>query len=311
MNFKSLPQLLDHFKNEAVCVEYYEQIRWNGKPICPHCDSEKPYKTTRGWKCSNNECHKKFTVKVGTIFENSKVPFRIWFAAIFLCTSSKKGMSSLQLHRQLGITQKTAWFLLHRIREMLKNQAPEMLGDGKIVEADESYIGGKEGNRHYGKQRSKDNPDLANDGTPYKKKNMVVGIVERGGKIRLKHVPSASVNNMVPFIEKHVPQGSTVFTDESVIYKNIGNTYTHKTVTHAVKKYVDGEVHTNSIENFWGLLKRGILGIYHQVSEKHLERYLNEFTARYNERDLTENEKFNKFLQDSEGGLLYKNLISE
>ena len=139
MNFKSLPELLDYFKEEETGIEYYEQIRWGGNPTCPHCGSENPYKTNRGWKCSNNECYKKFTVRVGTIFENSKISFRIWFAAIYLATAHKKGISSVQLAIDLGIIQKTAWFVLHRIREMLKDKEPKMLGENKMVEVDESY----------------------------------------------------------------------------------------------------------------------------------------------------------------------------
>ncbi|HTA62002.1 MAG TPA: IS1595 family transposase, partial [Bacteroidia bacterium] len=277
MNFKSLPQLLDFFKEEKTCIKYYEQLRWNGKPVCPHCDSEKPYKTNRGYKCSNAECHKKFTVKVGTIFENSKISFRTWFAAIYLCTSSKKGISSVLLAEQLDITQKTAWFVLHRVREMLKNQAPEMLGENNMVEADETYIGGKEKNRHTKKRQSAENPELANDGTIYNKKKMVVGIIERGGKVVLKFVPNATAENMVPFIQNHVPSGAHIVTDEHTSYSQLNKIYTHNTVTHSLRVYVQGNTHTNTIENFWSILKRGLYGIYHQVSDKHLERYLNEF----------------------------------
>lgn len=311
MNFKSLPQLLDYFKKEETCVKYYENLRWNGKPVCPHCAAEKPYATTRGWKCSNSDCHKKFTVKVGTIFENSKIPFRIWFAAIYLCTSSKKGISSVQLAEQLGITQKTAWFVLHRIREMLKNQAPEMLGgNGNMVEADETYIGGKEKNRHTTKRRSFENPELSRDGKPYNKKKVVIGIVERGGKVVLKFVPNAKEENMVPFIQDFVPEGARIITDEHTSYSNLNKVYTHNTVTHSLRVYVSGDSHTNTIENFWSVLKRGLYGIYHQVSDKHLERYLNEFAARYNSRTIGSFERFNDFLKDAEGGLLYKNLIA-
>lgn len=128
MNFKSLLHLLKYFDEEETCIEYYENIRWNGKPVCPHCGSDKtPYKTNRGWKCSNKDCHRKFTVRVGTIFENSKIPLKVWFAAIWLATEHKKGISSVQLVKDVGVTQKTAWFVLHRIREMLKDKAPKML----------------------------------------------------------------------------------------------------------------------------------------------------------------------------------------
>lgn len=312
MNFKSLPQLLDYFKKEEVCIKYYEKLRWNGTPVCPHCGSEKPYVTDRGYKCSNNECYKKFTVKVGTIFEGSKIPFRTWFAAIYLCTSSKKGISSVLLAEQLGITQKTAWFVLHRIREMLKNQAPQMLGgNGKTVEADECVIGGLEENRHTKKRRSKENPDLANDGTLYNKKKIVVGMVERGGKVVVKLIPSANAENMVSFIQDNVEQGTHICSDEASAYNQLHKLYSHSTVTHSLKIYKVGNTHTNTIENFWSVLKRGLNGIYHQVSERHLEAYLNEFTARYNSRDISSFDRFENFLGNTEGGLLYKNLIAK
>ncbi len=309
MQFKSLIQLLDYFKDEKTCVEYYEQIRWGGEPECPHCGCGNPYKTNRGWKCRNKECHRKFTVKVGTIFENSKISFRIWFAAIYLATTSKKGISSVQLATQLNITQKTAWFVLHRIREMLKEKSPKMLGETKMVEADEAYIGGKEKNKHGIKRRSNDNPDLTNEGKPYKPKKVVVGLIERDGKVLLKYVPRADAANMVTFIKKHVPEKSTLYTDNASVYKKLHKSYNHGSVDHALSVYVDGEVHTNTIENFWSILKRGIYGIYHQVSDKHITRYLDEFAARFNTRDLTPQERFDGFLEDSESVLSYKFLI--
>jgi transposase-like protein len=309
--FKSIVEFLKHFNTEEKCIKHYEQLRWNGNPVCPHCGAGKPYATNRGWKCANSSCYKKFTVKVGTIFENSKIPFQTWFAAIYLCTSSKKGVSSVLLGEQLGITQKTAWFVLHRIREMLKNQAPQMLGgEGKMVESDETYIGGKEENRHTKKRRSDTNPDLANDGTPYNKKKIVVGMVERGGKVVVKLIPNAKAENMVPFIQELVADGTKLYTDEHSAYRQLHRIYTHETVTHSLRVYKVGDVHTNTIENFWSILKRGLYGIYHQVSEKHLERYINEFAARYNSRDVNSFKRLENFLTDAEGGLLYKNLIS-
>ncbi len=311
MNFKSLPQLLDYFKEESTCIEYYANLRWGGNIVCPHCGSEKePYNTTRGYKCSNNECYKKFTVKTGTIFENSKIPFRIWFASIWLATSHKKGISSVQLALDLGITQKSAWFVLHRIREMLKDKAPKMLGRNNMVEVDEAYLGGKEGNKHLRKRRSFDDKAITNEGKPYKEKKIIVGLIERNGNVVLKHVPKADANNMVAFINKHVPSGSKVYSDEASIYKKLHKTYTHDTVKHALNIYVEGDVHTNTIENFWSVLKRGLYGIYHQVSEKHLERYLDEYSARFNTRKLTSHERFDKFLNDSESVLTYEQLTA-
>lgn len=308
MDFKSLIQLLDYFKDEQTCIEYYERLRWGNEPACPHCGCTNPYKTNRGWKCRDKECHKKFTVKVGTIFENSKISFRIWFAAIYLATTSKKGISSVQLATQLNITQKTAWFVLHRIREMLKSKSPDMLGEGKMVEADEAYIGGKEQNKHHIKRRSDKDLNLTNEGKPYKSKKVIVGLIERNGKVILKYVPRADAKNMVSFIQKHVPKDSIVYTDQSSVYKKLHKTYTHGSVNHALSVYVDGDVHTNTIENFWSILKRGIYGIYHQVSDKHVSRYLDEFAARFNTRELTPQERFDGFLEDAESVLSYKNL---
>lgn len=312
MNFKSLIQLLDHFKEESTCIEYYENVRWAGEPVCPHCDSDKtPYNTKRGYRCSDKECRKDFTVKVGTIFENSKIPLRTWFGAIFLATNHKKGISSVQLASDLGITQKSAWHVLHRIREMLKVEAPAMLGDTDMVEIDEAYIGGKEGNKHYGKKRSKTNPSLNNDGTAHQTKRMVVGFVERGGDIIVRHVKRATSEEILPLIEKHIQKGAEINTDESGIYNSVGKTYTHKTVVHSASQYVVGNCHTNTIENFWSTLKRGINGIYHHVSEKHLERYLDEYANRYNTRNLTSQQRFELFLGQSESVLSYKRLINK
>lgn len=309
MNFKSLPQLLDYFKEESTCIEYYEQIRWNGNACCPHCGTEKVYKTKRGYRCSDKECKKDFTVRTGTIFAQSNISFRIWFAAIFLATTHKKGISSVQLALDLGITQKTAWFVLHRVREMLKEKAPQMLGESKMVETDATYIGGKERNKHLRKRRSLDNKEVTNEGKPYKAKKTVIGIIERDGKVALKHVSGETTQNMVDFVRTHVPQDTTIYSDEAPAYNQLKRFYTHDNVKHAINIYVEGSVHTNTIENFWSVLKRGLYGVYHQVSDKHLERYLDEYSARFNTRRLSSQERFEKFLVDSESYLSHKQLV--
>ena len=310
MNFKSLPQLLDHFKEEKTCKEYYAQIRWNNEPTCPHCGCVDAYTTKRGFRCRAKECKKDFTVTTGTIFHNSNIPLRIWFASIFLATTHKKGISSVQLGIDLGIPQKTAWYVLHRIREMLREKAPQMLGENKVVESDATYIGGKERNKHYGKKRSRDDKSLTNEGKAYKPKKAVIGIIERDGKVALKYVSGETSENMVEFVKTHVPQDATIYTDEAPAYKQLKKTYKHDNITHYLNIYVEGQVHTNTIENFWSILKRGLYGVYHQVSDKHLSRYLDEYSARYNNRKLTSYERFNQFLEGSESVLGYDVLVN-
>lgn len=307
--FKTLIQLLDTFKDEETCIAYLEQQRWGGTPACPFCGVVDPYRTNRGFKCRDKACHKKFTVKVGTIYENSKIPLRTWFAAIYLCTSSKKGISSLQASRQLGITQKTAWFVLHRVREMLREKALQMLASE--VQIDETYVGGKETNKHKSKRLPR---EAGKRGLPKNDiKTPVFGIVETGGKVVVKVSDWVTKKEAKKLIDTYVQKGSTMVSDSYSMYAFLskGSEFTHVVVDHSKGEYVKGGFHTNGIENFWSLLKRGIIGIFHQVSPWHLQRYCDEFAARYNSRNLKDNERFNLALQSSDGRLKYNQLIGK
>lgn len=302
-NYNNLIEVTQAFSSESACVEHLEKIRWDGKPVCPFCNSEKTYKTNRGYKCANRECYKKFTVKVGTFFENTKIPLQKWFIAMYLITSHKKGLSSLQLSKDIDVSQKTAWYMLHRIREMLKEKNSELL-QGE-VEADETFVGGQNKNKHKNKRTDE------TQGRSLKSKSVILGLYERKGNITSIPIEDTSQKSIYPIVVEKVKKGSELITDEWGGYNILDKQYIHNSVKHSQGEYVNGKYHTNNLEGFWSLLKRGIVGIYHSVSEKHLEKYCNEFNFRYNTRISSEENRIDKAISQCEGRIRYKELIAK
>ncbi len=267
-----------HFHDEEAAYAFVEARVWPSGPVCPHCGgveriSKMGGKSTRigTYKCY--QCRKPFTVKVGTIFEASHVPMRHWLQAMFLMSSSKKGISSNQLHRTLGCTLKTAWFISHRIREAMRVTGVEPMGGaGKVVEVDETFIGRLKGQPKKGR-------------SAWANKNVVLTLVERGGSARSFHVDGVRVADLGPIVRENLSREASMMTDEGSAYKVIGPEFaSHETVAHSKDEYVRGNVHTNTVEGFYSIFKRGMKGVYQHCAEKHLHRYLSEFDFRYSNR---------------------------
>jgi transposase-like protein len=293
---KSVLDLIQAFPTEQSCIEHLELIRWNGNVISPFDPTSKVYKTKAGYQCKNTG--KNFNVKTNTIFDNTKLPLVKWFLAIWIATSHKKGISSLQLGRDLDITQKSAWFMLQRIRKCFGIENNNQLDNE--VEIDETFVGGKESNKHANKKSA--NVMIGN-------KTIIVGMVEREGKLNAVKVENRQADTICPIVYSNIRETAKLYTDEHVAYNKLKNIYDHKFVKHAHKQYVDGRVHTNTIEGFWSLLKRGIFGIYHFTSKKHLQMYVDEFVFRYNTRTITASNRFDLMLGNMENRLTYKELI--
>ncbi len=286
------------YHDEDKAREHLEALRWPDGPWCPHCGSTDVRRlggrSYTGGALHCRACRKKFTVAIGTLFERSHIPLHKWVLAFHLMAASKKGMSSHQLHRMLGVTYKTAWFMSHRIREAMREPTtaeggPALGGTNKVVEADETFVGGKAKNAKRGK--------------PVPTKEVVMALVERDGKIRSFHVANVTAKTLRPVLTEQIDRASYLMTDEAGAYVEVGREFGgHGTVNHSIEEYVRGGFwHTNTAEGYFAILKRGIYGTYHHVSPKHLKRYVGEFDFRYNHRDVDDFERADAALRGIEG----------
>lgn len=305
--FKNLIELVKSMPDEATCAKYLADQRWEGgKAVCPYCNHGKCYVIEGGkrYKCASKTCYKRFTVTVGTIFEASNIPLSKWFTAMYLAVNHKKGISSYQLAKDISVSQKTAWFMIHRLREMMRNKTHRKLD--KVVEVDESWTGGKMKNKHVSKRRKAHEENLSH----VDNKTGVLGFAQREGELILK--PLAQDKTLKQQVIDNVKPEAVIYTDGFIAYKGLDKHFeAHETVDHKKDEFVRGDVHTNTIEGAYGLFKRMVLGIYHQITPKHLARYCDEFTYRYNSRKIKDADRFTISMKRVNGRLDYKTLVGK
>jgi transposase-like protein len=283
---KTLQQAIKFFSDDLTCIKLIASRRWqDGKAICPKCESTNNtfMESRKVWQCKNKECKKQFSVKVGTIFEDSPIGLDKWLTAVWLITSAKNGISSYEIHRAIGVTQKTAWFMMHRIRLAMQNDSFEKLSGN--VEVDETFIGGLAKNMHKHKREEKI------QGRGSVGKTAVFGALERKGRVLAKVIERTDRETLHAEVKNNVEKDSNLFTDEWLSYRGLDSDYIHEVINHSIE-YVKDNVHTNGIENFWALLKRMLKGTYVSVEPFHLSRYLDEQVFRFNERKLNDKERF-------------------
>jgi len=304
-NIKSMLDLVRTFPNEESCIKYLEQIRWAGTPVSPFDETSKVYKCGGiKYKCKNTG--KYFNVKTNTMFDNTKMELQKWFLAIWLVTSHKKGISSLQLAKNIDITQKSAWFMLQRIRAAFGIENYNEL-EG-IVEGDESFYGGKNKFRHNDKKAKKAHGRNFTDKVP------IVGLIQRGGKMTAIAVKNTSRDTLLPIVRQYIKPGSTFVTDDWAGYNGLKTEYDHRVIKDISKGYqhdYDPETHTNNIEGSWKIMKNSLRDNYNHVSRKHIQFYVDEFVYRYNMRKLEDSDKFNWLILNSNVRTKYKDLINE
>lgn len=283
-------EFTSYFKDEKACIKYFEQIRFKDGEYCPHCGHPKIYRMKNfRYRCA--DCRKDFTIKIGTIFGESKIPLQKWFVAIYLLSTSKKGISSIELAEQVGVTQKTAWFMDMRIRKAMKQ------GNGKLfgkVEVDETYVSGKHARK---------------DG--FRKKSAVMGMLERKGNIKAFQIPNRQTHIVFDKIRRNIDPSAIIMTDEASVYKKLPKMgYRRAGVKHSQRQWAKGDINTNSIESFWALFKRGYHGTYHTMSKKHLQSYIDEFAYRFNSRKSEMSETFENVVRSvsQSDKLAYKTL---
>ncbi len=306
----SIFELTERFPDEASAEKWFEQMRWHGHRHCPHCGNTetKETKSRKPMPYWCGGCRSYFSVRTGTPLQHSRLPLRKWVFGIYLYVTHLKGVSSLKLHRDLKITQKTAWFMLHRLREAWGDSGIDgMMGPGP-VEADETYVGGRRKNMSKSKRK-----ELAGTGRGGAGKAAVVGVKDRATKkVRAKVVQHTDTPHVAGFVAEHTKPGSKVYTDEASVYNALKPWFDHQTVTHSKSEYVRGDVHTNGIESFWSMFKRGHIGTYHYMSDKHLQRYVDEFTGRQCVREADTAGQMAGIVAAFVGKrLLYKDLIAE
>lgn len=303
--FKSIFDLLKAFPTEQSCIDHLERLMWNGNVVSPFDASSKVYNCKGNkYKCKNTG--KYFNVRTGTIFDNTKIPLQKWFLALYVFSSHKKGISSHQLAKDISVTQKSAWFLLHRLRYAFDhpNFKKVVGGDGGIVEIDEAGIGGQSYYKHSDKKVRNE------EGKTISGKTSVIGMRERGGNVKAMVIADRTMETLLPVVYENVDPNTVIMTDDLQAYQHLKKDFEHHSVNHSAKQFVNGMAHTNGIENFWSHLKRGIDGIYHSISKAHLQSYINEFTLRFNTRDFNTQGRFDLILSAvSNKRLTYENLI--